>query len=270
MGDQIEILSTKRQIKNFKSRNFVWKDIENELKIATDIQINLLPKDIPNVKGVDIAAKMQPAREMGGDYYDWTAESDSILNIVIGDVSGKGLPAGLIMVMAHSIVKAYLLSGLPTDLLMILTNKILEPDMGTARFMTLMLLRWDYTEKLLRYTSAGHEHLIIYRANTGKCEVTKAGGLALGVAPDIEEFVQEKAVKFDEGDILLLYTDGVTEAHNSNEEMLGLKTLVNMVKKYGKLSAQEIVNNIFQNVIDYMKDAEQFDDITLVAIKRVE
>jgi serine phosphatase RsbU (regulator of sigma subunit)/HAMP domain-containing protein len=244
------------------------KRIEEELRIGQDIQLELLPKESPNISGLDIYGHTIPAKEIGGDYFDFIPGKDGHFAIIIGDVSGKGVPAGLIMIMTRSILHSLVTTKSSPREIILDTNKILAQDI-THRFVTLLYLSWDSNRKIFKYSSAGHERLVIYRANKQKCDVKLSGGLALGVLPDIDEIVSENEISLDDGDMIFLYTDGATESMNQNNEMLGLKRLVSIIEKYGNESSQKMVENVFSEIKIFENGREQYDDITLVAIKRV-
>ena len=246
------------------------KRIEQELTIASNIQKELLPKSLPDVDGVEVYGLMRPAKEVGGDYYDFVVSQDrSQLYVCIGDVSGKGVPAGLVMVMARCFFRPLILSCRNTKLILEELNKFLVVDTRKDMFMSMLVIKWDVIEKTFTWTGAGHEHILIYRAKTKKCEAVRAGGIVLGMLKKAEKFFKENQLFLDTGDVVVLYTDGVTESINSKGQMLELQNLIPLVEKYGHLSVGEISNAIFSDLLRFMGKTPQHDDITLVAMKKI-
>lgn len=246
------------------------KRIEQELAIASNIQKELLPKKLPDVGGVEVYGLMIPAKEVGGDYYDFVSSEDkSRFYVCIGDVSGKGVPAGLVMVMARCFFRPLILSCESTKTIMDELNKLLVADTRKGMFMSMLVIKWDVTAQTFAWTGAGHEHLLIYRAATKTCEAVRAGGIVLGMMKKADKFFQEQKLQLSTNDAIILYTDGVTEALNSHGQMLELEHLIPMVTKYGELSAEKICLSLLGEVKKYMGNTPQNDDITIVAIKKV-
>ena len=188
--------------------------------------------------------------------------------VCIGDVSGKGVPAGLVMVMARCFFRPLILSCRNTKLILEELNKFLVADTRKDMFMSMLVIKWDVIEKIFTWTGAGHEHLLIYRAKTKKCEAIRAGGIVLGMLKKAEKFFKENQLTLDTDDVVVLYTDGVTECINSKGQMLELQHLIPLVEKYGNLSAAEICNAIFSDLLRFMGKTPQHDDITLVTMKK--
>jgi serine phosphatase RsbU (regulator of sigma subunit) len=246
------------------------KRIEQELAIASNIQMQLLPKAIPQVGGVEVHGLMIPAKEVGGDYYDFLISEDkNLLYTCIGDVSGKGVPAGLVMVMARCFFRPLILSCKNTKSIVEELNKLLVADTRKDMFMSMLVLQWDAQKQLFSWTGAGHEHLLVYRAATKNCEAIRAGGIVLGMMKKAEKFFKEQTLQVAPGDAIILYTDGVTEALNSQNQMFELNHLIGIVEKYGHLSAQKICDSLLEELKKFMGSAPQYDDITIVAIKKL-
>ncbi|MHC5039547.1 MAG: SpoIIE family protein phosphatase [Planctomycetota bacterium] len=244
--------------------------LEKELEIAGQIQRRLFPPGPPVLPEVEIFGESLSATEVGGDYYDFIPSADGkSLTLCIADVSGKGISAGLIMVMARSMLRSLVSRQNSTiDNLMVL-NRILSPDLENGRFISMILMYWDGEKKILRYTGAGHEHVLIYRASTGRCESTPAGGAVLGIPWDgfLEAF-QEREVQLEPGDHVLLYTDGVIDARNAHNEFFGLRRLQRIVETQGNLKPDQLVYTILEKVSAFIGDFPAPDDITLVALQR--
>lgn len=245
--------------------------MEQELSIAARIQAGLLPKALPEVPGVEVYGKMIPAREVGGDYYDFIEAPDkSSLTIVIGDVSGKGIPAGLVMVMARLILHHFLRdTKASTKETLLAANQMLKDNTEPFIFMSLLLMRWDSKVNKFIYTGAGHENLVVCYAKDNRIETIPAGGVVLGVKENIEDFLEERELILSPGDCVIFYTDGVTECNSKSGDMLELDGFVEMVKKHTGKSAKEMVDRLLAELQEFMGGAEQHDDITLTIVKKL-
>ncbi len=241
--------------------------MKRELEIATQIQSSLLPKEIPHINGITISGNMIPAKEIGGDYYDYIKMDDDHMGIIIGDVAGKGVPAGMIMLIVRTIIHVIAKEVTSTKLAMEVISQKIYHQMDSKKFMTLLYLFWDNRDRTLKYTSAGHEHILLYRKAENRIERIKSGGLAIGMHEQIGQFLSEKQLKMNAGDTVLLYTDGVTEARNENSEMYGLDRLQKTLEKYSSESAEMLRCRAEDEVKSFMSSADQYDDITLVAFK---
>ncbi len=246
--------------------------LSHELNIASRIQMDLLPKEIPNVTGLDMHGLLIPALEVGGDYYDFIPHegSEDTVTVAIGDVSGKGVGAGLVMAMARSALRSLVQhEGVPTSPLPILRslNVMLCRDIPRGMFMTLNILLWDAATRRLKYAAAGHEHLVIWRAATGAVEKIKAGGVAGGVLKQASAMYKEETLELAPGDQVLLYTDGVTEAMDLLHQEFGLDTVVDLVKQHGGEDPKSLCQRVLDAIIEFRGEADPHDDITLVALK---
>lgn len=241
--------------------------MEQELKIASDIQKKLLPRRTPRVPGLDLYGWMHPAKQVGGDYYDFIPVQGGLL-VCIGDVSGKGVPAGLVMASARSALRSLAERVQSTREIVIALNRLLADDLDREMFLSLLLLRYDQESGAISYTGAGHEHLIIYRAEEDQIETRKAGGMVLGLRPDIEEHVKEEQLHLEVGDALVLYTDGVTEAVDERNEQYQLERLTVATKACCEKPPREMLHAILSDVLRWKGKAQQKDDITLVTCRR--
>lgn len=242
--------------------------LEQEMRTAAEIQAKLLPRRVPAVSGITLSGRMTPAKEIGGDYYDFVELPGGDLLICIGDVSGKGVPAGLIMAAARSMIRSLAPRVPSTRELVIDLNRLLADDLDLDMFMSLLLIRYQAKEGRFLYTGAGHEHLIIYRAADQKCEALMAGGVVLGVVDDIEEHLEENEILLAPGDGLILYTDGVTEAFDSHRRQYDLERLIPSCERHGHQLPERILELIVQDLLDFVGPTPQSDDITLVTIKK--
>ncbi|MDD5067747.1 MAG: SpoIIE family protein phosphatase [bacterium] len=242
--------------------------IAEELKLGRQIQTSLLPHGPPQVMSLSIHGLMEPAKEIGGDYFDFIslAEKEKA-GIVIGDVSGKGVAAGLLMAMVKTAV--YIFSRTtdsPKDTLMLI-NDILVRHTGGDKFMTMLYLIWDARTLTLKYSSAGHEHILLLRNSSRDMEVIESGGLILGIRPDIGDYLDEKELKLNKGDKLLLYTDGATEAPNFLKERFGMARLQDVFIRNQSKASAELLQAIRNEIFTFIGTQPQADDITLVVLE---
>lgn len=238
-----------------------------ELEIASELQKEILPKESPEVSGLEIVAKNRPAVELGGDNFDFIKSGNNTF-IYAGDVTGHGVPAALIMTMANSLIHTFVEIYENAYDVVVNTNKQLKTRIRSTMFMTMLMLRWDEINQKMTYVGCGHEHLVIYRAKMGRCEVKKSGGLALGMVPDNSKLVKEEDLKLEIGDVIVLYTDGLTEGRNMAGEMYTLDRLVAAVERFAaEYGPDGIVNHVAIDYSRFVENHVQDDDVTLIAIQ---
>ncbi len=240
-----------------------------ELQLATKIQEQLIPEEIPQIKGLDLSASIIPTGEIGGDIYDFLPIEDKKMLMYLGDVTGHGIPAGIISAIANSLLFGYAPSA---DLKKILVevNRVMKAKTMTTMFMTLCLLSWDAENKKLMYSSAGHEQLIHYSAKMRKTSLLPTGGIALGMIDDISRVTEVNEVDFQEGDFIVLYSDGIPEMWRDEKESYGMKRFQSVVEKFASgATSGELKNAILSDVNDFRGNYEQMDDVTIIVIKRV-
>jgi sigma-B regulation protein RsbU (phosphoserine phosphatase) len=238
-----------------------------EMVVAADIQKSFLPKIIPSLEGFDIAATTIPAREVGGDFYDFT-EQDGNLQFVIADVSGKGVPAALFMALSRIIVRACAAPQRDVAQRLKCANKMIVDDSGSATsgmFVTLFFAMLNQMNRNLVYANAGHNPPLLFRAASGSIAAMDVTGVALGMMADME--YEQRELVLESGDVLLLYTDGIVEAMNGKEEFFGENRLRSTLASATELSAQGILDRVLCDLGQFTKGAEQSDDITAIVIK---
>lgn len=241
------------------------KKIEHELEIARNIQRSLLPASAPLVKGLDIAAVALPATHVGGDFFDFIPLTGSRLGIVIADVSGKGVPAALFMALSRALIRVNATQEKSITTVVEKTNNLIQEFASSGYFVTLFYAIIAGNRDTLQYVRAGHDPPLLYRPGTDEMLFLKGAGIALGVVNEIG--LEAKQIDLKPGDILLLYTDGVTEAINPLNEMFGVGRLCALLRKNHRLEAQKIINAIKQEITRYADNGPQFDDITLMVLK---
>lgn len=246
-----------------KARDALWSEIE----LAKRIQTALLP-DREKIRGYEIAAAMLPAKEVGGDYYDIIETPKGDKWVTIGDVSGHGVDSGLIMMMAQTSISAMVgnCSGCQPSEVLRRVNHVIKENiarLGSDHYMTMMAIHLNESQM----TVAGkHQDIIIYRSALNKTEVISTNGTWLGITDNIENYLTDVTEKIDDGDIILLFTDGITEAASKDGEMYGQERLEQSFNQYADLPVNRLRDKIVEDVKDFQE--EQFDDMTLVVIKK--
>jgi serine phosphatase RsbU (regulator of sigma subunit) len=240
--------------------------VDTELSLGYKIQADLLPDKIPEYPGINVRGTMIPAKEIGGDYYDFIEMDEYNLGIVIGDVSGKGVAAGMIMSIVQTLLHAQYPYHTNTRDLLISVNTALAEKIKAYMFMTLLFFKYNSKERSLKYSSCGHEHILHYRKAEGRLECTKSGGLALGMTEDNSPYVVEKEIQVADGDCIVLYTDGIVEARAKDGEMYGLENLKKFVEAHHGLSAELLRDSLVDHVKTFTRGAPQSDDITCLVM----
>jgi sigma-B regulation protein RsbU (phosphoserine phosphatase) len=237
-----------------------------ELETARRIQQSFLPQEVPQYQGWDCGAFWRPMREVAGDFYDFYTLPDGRLALVIADVSGKGVPAALFMALSVTVLRFAMGLNFSPDELMDRANRAIVSDQQSKMFATVFVGYLDLESSSLEFASAGHNPPLLYRAATGRCEYLETMGVAMGLFKDAD--YAEKSVTLEEGDVLVLYTDGITEVIDADEEEFGEDRLEKLVIQHASLSAQDLTDLIIDAACDFALEEGVVDDETLVVIKR--
>jgi serine phosphatase RsbU (regulator of sigma subunit) len=239
-------------------------DYERDLTLASQVQRQVLPKP-PIVPGIELAAVMQTARLLGGDYYDFFQISDNVVDIVIADVSGKGAAASLLMPSLAVVLRlrAHELPG-PAAIIKDLDN-VLKQITGPANFVTVFYARVNPSLRTLQYANGGHNPPLLVRTRTQTTLLLEESGPIVGILPDAQ--FSDTVVTLESGDILTLYTDGVTEQENENEDQFSIDRLKNLILSKETDSAATLVSDVTEAVSTFAGTKEQEDDLTLVVAK---
>lgn len=258
-------------IKNLKETTEAKQKIESELHVARSIQASMLPRifpPFPNRKDIEIYASMEPAKEVGGDLYDFFLISENKLCFVVGDVSGKGVPASLFMVIAKTLIKNEALRGISPEEIFNNVNKTLSEQNDECLFVTVFLGILDLDTGVLEFSNAGHNPPLINRANEKEfsyLELPK--GFVLAGMPGMK--FKKAEIRLNYGDTLFIYTDGVTEAMNINGNLYSEKRLETTLSELNEddRSAELIIKEVRKDIATHVLDAEQSDDITMLSIR---
>jgi serine phosphatase RsbU (regulator of sigma subunit) len=238
--------------------------VEQELRVARSIQQASLPKEVPELTGWQIAPYYQPAREVGGDFYDLFELEDERLGIVVGDATGKGVPAALVMSSTRSMLRAVARASNSPGEVLEQVNDLLVSDIPPNMFVTCFYAILDPKRGTLTYANAGHDLPYLRRRN-GDCEELRARGMPLGLMPKMN--YEQKEIVLDVGEAALLYSDGLVEAHDPKGEMFGFPRLRALVAKYAE--DRSLGDLLLEELYSFVEvDWEQEDDITLLTLRR--
>ena len=239
--------------------------IDNELKFARDIQTGSVPTAFPFEKTYNIYARMEPAKEVGGDFYDYFKMNNGRILFLIADVSGKGIPAAMFMMRAKTLIKSLSSTDIPLEDIVNTANKELCAQNEAALFVTAWIGILDPKNGELRYINAGHMNPLLKKKDGKFKEFPNKHNFVLAAMPDYK-YTTEIAY-LEPGDELVLFTDGVTEAHNPNKELYGTERLINFVNNAQYFNAKQLLDEISDDVVRYADGVEQFDDTTLLIMR---
>ena len=242
--------------------------LQKELDIANVIQTSILPKTFPpfpDRKEFDIFAKMLPAKEVGGDLFDFFLIDKYRLGVVIGDVSGKGIAAALLMAVCKTLLKATAYKGMPADNILAEVNNILVDESPPNMFVTVFYGVLDTRSGAFEYSNGGHNSPYLLSNDGSIKKIPEIGGLLIGAMKNVE--YQSSVLMLQPGESLLFYTDGVTEAFNKDNEEYKESRLEKVLEGKQSLNITDLVNVVFDDVQNFTNDVDQSDDITCLALK---
>ena len=242
-----------------------WLTLTREVELARQIQGHLLPTEPPHVPGYDMAGATRSARTVGGDFFNFLARHDGSLAIWLGDVVGKGLPAAMLMANLQATIRNQTMTGAPEHVYLARANRALCDSTAAESFATLFYGVLDLKRHVVRYANAGHNAPFLLKAEGG-CQRLHSGATVLGL---FEDWATETAeVRFDPGDLLVVFSDGISEATNARDQQLGEQHLGTLCADLNGHTASEIVSTILDSVLEHTGDTPQSDDMTLVAVRR--
>jgi PAS domain S-box-containing protein len=237
--------------------------IEQELQVARLIQQTLLPKSLPRLAGYDMAAHYQPAREVGGDFYDFLELEDGRLGLVVGDVSGKGVPAAIVMAITRTMLHAAYRQGSPGEILQ-QVNNMFCPDIPPNMFVTCLAALLDSRTGRLQYANAGHD--LPYVRHADAVSELRATGMPLGLMPNMS--YEQKEIALKPGESVLLYSDGLVEAHDPQREMFGFPRMQEFVGAHP--GGASLIDFLLAELAQFTgEEWEQEDDIALLTLQRL-
>ncbi|HET9999302.1 MAG TPA: SpoIIE family protein phosphatase [Ktedonobacteraceae bacterium] len=250
-------------VREKRAQDLERERIEQELHVARLIQQTLLPRELPQLPGWQISSYYQPARAVGGDFYDFLYFDDGRLGLVIGDVTDKGVPAALVMATTRSILRSTAHASISPGKVLEQTNDLLHQDIPPNMFVTCLYAILDPVSGRLEYANAGHD--LPYHRHNGEVSELRATGMPLGLMPGMA--YEEKEITLDAGDSILFYSDGLVEAHNERRQMFGFPHLAKLLEE--DFDGTPVIDYLLAELADFTgNDWEQEDDVTLVTLQR--
>ena len=239
--------------------------MQEEVRLASQIQQNLLPKNAPDIPGYEIGGTNIPAQMVGGDYFDFIPISEGRWAICLGDVSGKGLPASLLMANLQATLRGQTLLDAPPGECLHRSNKLLYQSTSPEKFATLFYGILDTKHHSLAFSNAGHDNPFVMNQGVQKARLN-AGGIPLGM---MEEFsFEDDSVSLALGDTIILYSDGIPEAMNGDEDFFGEEQLAALLARHHSLTCAGLMEKILESVKSFTGTTPQSDDMTLVVVRR--
>ena len=263
LSDQIAIALENSELYKQKLAN---QRIEEELSLSREIQRMLLPHQVPQGPSFQLSVLTIPSKEVGGDYYDFLYIDDYRIGIAIGDISGKGIPGAILMSNLQATFRSAAADNTCTAAVTSKINKQIANTTSAEKFATFFYGIFDLKKHTFTYTNAGHNYPI-HREIKKRCSYLIQNGLVIGVLPDYK--YEEKQIKVSNGDFLVFYTDGITEAINAHSEEFGERHLLEIVCNTEATSAEELRNQIYDELINFTHGISQYDDITLLVLKLI-
>jgi sigma-B regulation protein RsbU (phosphoserine phosphatase) len=239
--------------------------MEKELFAAREVQMSLVPQELPAARTIEFAACTMPAREVGGDLYDFIRLDPDRCEVVVADVAGKGLPAALLATLTKGVLFSQAMHGTSPETHLKGSNHIVRRNFPRKSFITVLLAVVDERTRSVTLANAGHCYPILYRCSAGSAQEIPVKGMALNIHDDIR--CEEKSIALEPGDSIILYSDGVTEAMNEGGEFFGVERLESVVEQNGRLAASALKESIVRELGEFSRGASQHDDITLVVIR---
>jgi serine phosphatase RsbU (regulator of sigma subunit) len=239
--------------------------MKEELRVAYEIQMNLLPKEQPHISGYDIAGRSIPAQNVGGDYFDFVPVDTERIAICLADVTGKGMPAALLMANLQATIRGQTSPAVSAGPCLESSNMLLYQSTDSQKFATVFYSHLNFRKHTLNYSNAGHNDPYLF-SNSSEPKKLRTGGIMLGALPGMP--FEEQSIAFNQNDCLVLYSDGITEAENKNEEEFGEERLIETIFQNKEKSANELIDIIFESVNAFAGSVPQSDDMTMVVMKR--
>ncbi len=242
--------------------------LQNELDVASRIQRSILPTEFPSGAEFEVFGSMEPAREVGGDFFDVMNLDNGRIGLAIADVSDKGVPAALFMMSSRTLLKGAAIGSIAPGDVLTEVNDLLFAENEAAMFVTLLYAVYDPKDGSFTYASGGHDKPLVVHSDGSSEYLPLTGGIALGVAPGFP--YEQNTVTIDPGDTIILYTDGVTEAMNVDNEAFGMDRLEELFAGSAPSGSEEANDSVIDAVDEFAGDAPQSDDITCLTLRRSE
>ncbi len=238
---------------------------EREIEIASKIQHGMLPNTFPKNDYLHVWAYCQPAKGIGGDYFDFLEFEHNRLGVVMADVAGKGVPAALVMVMIRSVVRSVAKYDAEAGDVVKQVNYSIHGEVTQERYATMFYFNYDAYSGLLNYSNAAHGPMLVYRSLTDEYEMLDTPGIPVGIDQN-QEYGQDSTI-LNSGDIAMLYTDGITEAMNEKREQYSIERVMDYIKAHKDMDAEELGKSLLQDIQEFAGEAPQHDDQTMIILK---
>ncbi len=255
-----------RELREAQAQLLAQQRLQQEIELAAQVQTSLLPRGVPSLEGFDFAATALPARYVSGDMYDFILSDSEACHIVLADIAGKGIPAAMLTSMARALVRAETEHEDSPATILSNVNTSLYEDLTLAEvFITFLAARLNARLGTLTYANAGHTETLWWQQTSRTCRTLPATGMPLGI--DADAPILEETLTLRPGDVLVFYSDGITEAANPHDELLGLDRLIAILSKHTHLPASELTQAIVEAVETFRAGAPLSDDLTLIVLK---
>lgn len=243
--------------------------IDHDLDVARSIQASLLPREIPRIDGVELAAFNYPALEVGGDYYDCFMVDEQHVGIAIADVSGKGISGAIMTALCRSVLRAQARGNASPAHVLREVNHLMAEDVAQDMFVTILYMVLNIQTHEIAIARAGHERPLLIQRDENVITPVDSNGAALGLVyrDDFDRILNEVRIKLEPGAVLVAYTDGISEAMNERQQEWGMDNFCEAVKIASKEGAHSVLNNVRQRLMRFVGDTAQYDDMTLIALR---
>jgi sigma-B regulation protein RsbU (phosphoserine phosphatase) len=268
-GKNVELAEAYRGLQEAQAALVEKERLEHELALARDLQHSILPHEFPTLAGFHFAARSQPARQVGGDFYDVILLSGGRVGLVMADVSDKGMPAALYMALTRSLIHAEAKRSPSPRRVLLNVHRLLMEMSQADMFVTAFYGVLNPAEGTLRYARAGQDPPLLFHASSGECRSLAAKGMLLGYLEPVK--LEEAEAVLSPGDVLVLYSDGITDAItdaiSQGSDFFGVERLRKTICRAGRLGAQALCHHVFQQVENFCRGAVQYDDMALLVVK---
>ncbi|MDD2237748.1 MAG: SpoIIE family protein phosphatase [Kiritimatiellae bacterium] len=243
--------------------------IDHDLNLARSIQASLLPKELPHIEGLELAAFNVPAQEVGGDYYDVFSVDEECLGIAIADVSGKGISGAIMTALCRSVLRAQARNRRSPSEVLREVNHIMQEDVAEDMFITMLYMVFNTKTRELTLARAGHERPLLVRQEMDGVTDIQSAGAALGLVlqADFDRLLNEERIQLNPGSVLVAYTDGVTEALNAEHQEWGIDSFKEAIRVAAREGAHSVLNNVRQRLMRFVGETPQYDDMTMIALR---
>ena len=245
------------------------RQFDRDMQIAQQIQNSLLPQELPSYPTIELAAFNHPAMEIGGDYYDFIQIDDKHIGLVIADVSGKGVGGALMMAVCRSVLRVDASNVYDPASMLCSLNSTLSSNLAEDMFISMLYMVLNLETHQLSFARAGHEAPILVRKGESSTEQLNTTGMAIGLVDNdiFSQAIETRNVSLRPGDLIVTYTDGITEAMNSTGDEWGIDSLLLSIQNMANSSAQHLLENIRKNVLEFAGNTPQYDDMTMLALR---